>query len=203
MVAAQRDGAQIDQALVKKVVDSFISLSLNAANPNKECLDIYKEQFEAPFLAAIAAYYAAEAEVFLNAGGTEGSRNIPEVVRYLHAKMRKELVGKCENVLLRAHAPRMWDAFQDLQRMYALLACIPEGLEPLGKKFEAHIKATGLGAVSTLVGAQGAAGATTDADAKSTELDPKAYINVLLAVHEKNAAMHGVSRPRQASGRAG
>jgi cullin 1 len=34
------------------------------------------------------------------------------VVRYLHAKTRKDLVTRCESVLLRAHAPRMWDAFQ-------------------------------------------------------------------------------------------
>jgi cullin 1 len=81
MVAAQHDGAQIDQALVQKVVDSFVSLGLDAADLNKECLDVYKEQFEAPFLPATQAYYAAEAEAFLNAGGTEGSGNIPEYLK--------------------------------------------------------------------------------------------------------------------------
>ncbi|KAJ7057195.1 Cullin [Mycena amicta] len=211
LVAAQRDGATIDQALVKKVVDSFVSLGLDSSDPNKECLDVYKEQFEAPFLAATEAYYTAEAEAFLNAGGTEGSGNIPEylkkaeirlreeeerVVRYLHTKTRKELVGKCESVLLRAHAPRMWEAFQalldfdadeDLQRMYSLLARIPEGLEPLRRKFEAHVKAAGLGAVSALVGPDGKATGAA-ADEKSGELDPKAYVDALLAVHEKNAA---------------
>ncbi|KAJ7347387.1 ubiquitin-protein ligase [Mycena albidolilacea] len=214
LVAAQRDGASIDQALVKKVVDSFVSLGLDATDPNKECLDVYKEQFEAPFLAATEAYYAAEATAFLDAGGAEGSGNIPEylkkaegrlreeeerVVRYLHAKTRKELVGKCESVLLRAHAPRMWDAFQalldfdadeDLQRMYALLARIPEGLEPLRKKFEAHVKAAGLGAVAALVGGSGSAAAKDKDDAakKDGDVDQKAYVDALLAVHEKNAA---------------
>ncbi|KAJ7804409.1 ubiquitin-protein ligase [Mycena olivaceomarginata] len=214
LVAAQRDGASIDQALVKKVVDSFVSLGLDATDPNKECLDVYKEQFEAPFLAATEAYYAAEATAFLDAGGAEGSGNIPEylkkaegrlreeeerVVRYLHAKTRKELVGKCESVLLRAHAPRMWDAFQalldfdadeDLQRMYALLARIPEGLEPLRKKFEAHVKAAGLGAVAALVGGSDSAAAKDKDDAakKDGDVDQKAYVDALLAVHEKNAA---------------
>jgi cullin 1 len=194
---------------------------------------VYKEQFEAPFLAATEAYYAAEATAFLDAGGAEGSGNIPEylkkaegrlreeeerVVRYLHAKTRKELVGKCESVLLRAHAPRMWDAFQvrltarnhlstwideyfaqalldfdadeDLQRMYALLARIPEGLEPLRKKFEAHVKAAGLGAVAALVGGadSGAAKDKDDAAKKDGDVDQKAYVDALLAVHEKNAA---------------
>ncbi|KAJ7808956.1 hypothetical protein B0H14DRAFT_3481902 [Mycena olivaceomarginata] len=181
---ADRPGAR------QKVVDSFVSLSLDAADPNKECLDIYKEQFEAPFLAAIAAYYAAEAEAFLNAGGTEGSRNIPEYLKKAGGGCARRRRGWC-GICMRRRGKSWWgippliipgtflvlilhlalldfDADEDLQRMYALLACIPEGLEPLGKKFEAHIKATGLGAVSTLVGAQGAAGATTDADAKST-----------------------------------
>ncbi|KAJ7508747.1 Cullin [Mycena galericulata] len=213
LVAAQRDGASIDQALVKKVVDSFVSLGLDAADPNKECLDVYKEQFEAPFLAATEAYYASEAEAFLNAGGAQGSGNIPEylkkaearlreeeerVVRYLHAKTRKDLVGRCETVLLRVHAPRMWDAFQtlldfdadeDLQRMYALLARISDGLEPLRRKFEAHVKTAGLAAVSALVGGDGKAAPAADAaeDAKAGELDPKAYVDALLSVHEKNA----------------
>ncbi|KAJ7919438.1 ubiquitin-protein ligase [Mycena leptocephala] len=183
---------------------------LTAAILRLECLDVYKEQFEAPFLAATEAYYSAEAEAFLNAGGAEGSGNIPEylkkaegrlreeeerVVRYLHAKTRKDLVTRCESVLLRAHAPRMWDAFQalldfdadeDLQRMYALLARIPEGLEPLRRKFEAHVKAAGLGAVTALVGSSGEGKAAADAD--KADLDPKAYVDALLAVHEKNAA---------------
>lgn len=60
----------------------------------------------------------------------------------------------------------MWEEFQklldydkdaDLQRMYALLARIPEGLEPLRKKFEEHVKQAGLVAVSKLVGDGGAA----------------------------------------------
>ncbi|KAJ7788438.1 Cullin family-domain-containing protein [Mycena olivaceomarginata] len=192
MVASQRDGAQIDQAFIKKVVDSFVSLGL----------DVYKEQFEAPFLAATEVYYTAEAEAgnipeYLKKAEGRLREEEERVVRYLHAKTRKELVGRCENVLLRAHAPRMWDAFpgqcqlliapldfdadEDLQRMYALLARIPEGLEPLRKKFEAHVKAAGLGAVSALRRPR----ARTR---RAGRLDPKAYVDVLLAVHEKNAA---------------
>ena len=40
---------------------------------------------------------------------------------------------------------------------YDLLARIAEGLEPLRRKFEAHVKAAGLAAVSALVGADGKA----------------------------------------------
>ncbi|KAJ7804400.1 Cullin family-domain-containing protein [Mycena olivaceomarginata] len=152
IVAAQCDGASIDQALL-------ISLGLDTTDPNKECLGVYKEL-----------------------------REEERVVRYLHAKTRKEVVGKCEGVLLRAYVLRMWDVFQalldfeDLQRMYALLARIPEGPEPLRKKFEAHITA--------LVGGSDSAAAKDKDDAakKDGDVDQKAYVDALLAVHEKNAA---------------
>ena len=50
LITQQRNGEIIDQGLVKEVVDSFVSMGLDNGDPNKECLDIYKEQFEAPFL---------------------------------------------------------------------------------------------------------------------------------------------------------
>jgi cullin 1 len=36
--------------------------------------------------------------------------------------------------------------------MYSLLSCIPESLKPLWRKFEEHVKRTGLAAISKLVG---------------------------------------------------
>jgi cullin 1 len=62
--------------------------------------------------------------------------------------------------------------------MYTLLSRIQEGLEPLRKKFEEHVKKAGLAAVSKLVGE---AGANIDA------LDPKVYVDALLEVHKKNS----------------
>ena len=62
--------------------------------------------------------------------------------------------------------------------MYSLLSRIPEGLEPLRKKFEEHVKKAGLAAVTKLVGEDGAAAET---------LEPKAYVDALLEVHKKNS----------------
>ena len=86
----------------------------------------------------------------------------------------------------------MWDDFQqlldydkdeDLQRMYALLARIPEGLEPLRKKFEEHVKRAGQQAISKLVGEGGA---------NVDSLEPKVYVDALLEVYRKN--QHTVQR---------
>jgi cullin 1 len=88
----------------------------------------------------------------------------------------------------------MWEEFQklldfdkdeDLQRMYALLQRIPEGLEPLRKKFEEHVKRAGLAAVQKLVG-EGETGGGANAAASGEALDPKAYVDALLDVHKKN-----------------
>lgn len=41
-------------------------------------------------------------------------------------------------------------SFIDLHRMYSLLARIPEGLDPLRERFEAHVKKVGLGAIERI-----------------------------------------------------
>ncbi|KAJ7036224.1 hypothetical protein C8F04DRAFT_1181502 [Mycena alexandri] len=41
-------------------------LGLGRGQPNKECLEVYKEKFESPFLAATESYYGGETMVFLN-----------------------------------------------------------------------------------------------------------------------------------------
>ncbi|TFK73584.1 Cullin-domain-containing protein [Pluteus cervinus] len=196
LIEMQRNGETIDQGLVKKVVESFVSLGLDDADINKACLDVYREHFETPFLAATEQYYKQESETFL-ANNTvsdylkKAEERLKEeedrVERYLNTQTRKPLINKCEDVLIRQHAELMWENFQtlldydrdeDLQRMYALLSRIPEGLEPLRKKFEEHVKNAGLASISKLVG-EDAAGLDG--------LDPKAYVDALLDVHTKNS----------------
>lgn len=195
LIEQQRNGEIIDQGLVKDVVGSFVSLGLDETDSNKACLDVYIEHLETPFIAATESYYTKESESFLAENTiadylrkAEDRLNEEEdrLDRYLNTLTRKPLIEKCEHVLIRNHAELMWESFQnlldydkdeDLQRMYALLSRIPEGLEPLRKKFEEHVKAAGLAAVSKLVGTDGAA----------VDLDPKAYVDALLAVHQKNS----------------
>ncbi|TFK40615.1 Cullin [Crucibulum laeve] len=196
LIEAQRNGETIDQGLVKKVVDSFVSLGLDDSDTNKACLDVYKDHFELPFIEATEKYYKQESEAFLAQHTVsdylkKAEERLKEeedrVERYLNTQTRKSLISKCEHVLIRDHSTLMWENFQtlldfdkdeDLQRMYALLSRIPEGLEPLRKKFEEHVKKAGLAAVSKLVG---------ESSANTESLDPKAYVDALLEVHQKNS----------------
>ncbi|OJA16832.1 hypothetical protein AZE42_03636 [Rhizopogon vesiculosus] len=196
LIERQRNGETIDQGLVKKVVDSFVLLGLDESDINKASLDVYKEHLETPFLDATEKYYEQESEAFLAESSVsdylkKAEERLKEeedrVDRYLNTETRKQLVSKCEHVLIRQHSNLMWESFQslldfdkdeDLQRMYALLSRIPEGLEPLRKKFEEHVKKAGLAAVAKLMG-EGSEGADS--------LDPKAYVDALLEVHRKNS----------------
>ena len=84
LITQQRNGETIDQGLVKKVVDSFVSLGLDNADPNKECLDVYKEQFETPFIQATEQYYKKESETFL------AENSVPDYLKKAEERLREE-----------------------------------------------------------------------------------------------------------------
>ncbi|PFH53934.1 hypothetical protein AMATHDRAFT_53605 [Amanita thiersii Skay4041] len=194
LIEKQRNGENIDQGLIKKVVESFVSLGIDDNDPNKPCLDVYKERFETPFIKATEAYYRHESEHFLSDHNisdylSKAEERLKEeedrVERYLNSQTRKRLISTCERVLIQAHSSMMWDSFQslldydkdeDLQRLYSLLSRIPDGLEPLRKRFEDHVKASGLRSVLQLCG-----------DAGADALDPKAYVDALLEIHRKSS----------------
>ncbi|GAA5868774.1 hypothetical protein JCM8547_005374 [Rhodosporidiobolus lusitaniae] len=211
LIEKQRNGETIETDLVKKVIDSFVALGLDEADTNRQNLEVYRDAFEKPFLSATETYYKAESEQYLSENsvteymkkaearlGEEESR----VELYLHASTRKGLVSKCEEVLVKNHGELMQDEFQrlldqeqepDLQRMYLLLSRIPSGLDPLRERFEAHVKKAGLDSVERAVGAAASAegaGAKEKEEAQAA-VEPRAYVESLLAVHRKNNELVG------------
>ena len=195
LIERQRNGQEIDQGLVKKVVDSFVSLGLDEANIDKTHLGVYKEHLEVPLLEATEKYYKLESEAFLAENSISDYLQRAEewlreeedrAERYLNANTRKPLISKCEHVLIREHLMLIQERFQslldydkdeDLQRVHALLARIPDGLEWLRTEFEEHMKKAGLAAVARLVREGSAVG----------EVDPKAYVEALFEVHRKSS----------------
>ena len=103
LIERQRNGETIDQGLVKKVVDSFVSLGLDDSDINKVSYEIYKEHFEQPFLEATEKYYRKESETFLAENNVQDYLKKAEerlreeedrVERYLNTNTRKGLVSK-------------------------------------------------------------------------------------------------------------
>jgi cullin 1 len=143
LIEQQRNGETIETDLIKKVMDSFgklrlspflhsdslinprplcvVALGLDETDSNRQNLDIYREAFEKPFLAATETYYKAESEQFI------GDNSVTEYMKkaesrlgeeenrvdlYLHNSTRKGLVSKCEEVLVKNHSELMQEEFQ-------------------------------------------------------------------------------------------
>ncbi|KAI7849620.1 Cullin [Circinella umbellata] len=189
LIERERNGETIETGLVKNIVESFVSLGLDTTDSTKSNLDVYREFFETPFINATEVYYTTESEKFIS------ENSIPDYMKkadirlqeeesrvqiYLHESTHKPLISKCETVLVKNHTEAIWEGFQslidldkqdDLHRMYALLARIPEGLDPLRIRFETHVRKAGLGAIERI--------------AQQEAVDPKTYVDALLEVHRK------------------
>ncbi|UZJ57324.1 hypothetical protein CBS101457_006644 [Exobasidium rhododendri] len=190
-IEKQRNGEVIETSLVKKVVDSFVSLGLDESDTTKQNLEVYRADFEKLFLQATELYYKAESDAFvvensvvdyMKKAETRLKEEEDRIELYLHPSTRVKLIGACETVLVRGHRHLFWEEFQalldadkapDLYRIYTLLSRIPEGLDPLKVKFEAHNKREGLLAVEKVAG-------------EGDTLDPAAYVNAMLEVHARN-----------------
>lgn len=190
LVEKQRNGETIEQTQIKSIVDSFVSLGLDDSDSKKSTLEVYKLYFEQPFLEATRKYYQAESKQFLSANTVVDYMEKAElrldeekerVGLYLHSEVLGPLMKACQQVLIADHAPLLRDEFQvlldndrqeDLARMYKLLARIPEGLDPLRTKFEAHVRKAGLTAVSKVA-------------AEGETMEPKVYVDALLEIHTR------------------
>lgn len=189
MVEKQRNGETIEQAQVKSIVDSFVSLGLDESDSTKSTLDVYRFHFEKPFLAATKAYYEMESAQFVAENSVveymkKAELRLDEerdrVGRYLHPDIMTPLMKNCLEVLVTGHSPLLRDEFQvlldndrqeDLARMYRLLNRIVDGLDPLRSKFEHHVRKCGLANVEKI------------AVDVAKDLEPKVYVDALLEVH--------------------
>ncbi|KAE9970893.1 hypothetical protein EG328_005992 [Venturia inaequalis] len=194
LVEKQRNGETIEQSQIKAVVDSFVLLGLDESDSTKPTLDVYKEFFEKPYLEATDAYYSRESKQFLadnsvveymKKAEARLNEEVERVELYLLGEIKNPLMRTCEKALITDHIPILREEFQtlldndredDLGRMYNLLSRIPEGLEPLRQRFETHVRKCGHAAVERI--------------ANDTEkLEPKIYVEALLEVHTKYAAL--------------
>jgi len=194
LVEKQRNGETIEHSMIKTLVQSFVSLGLDDTDSTKGNLDVYKEHFEKPFLEATAEYYSRESEQFLAENSvveymkkaeTRLDEERERVDLYLLQDIIQPLARTCETSLIKDHSAILREEFQvlldndrqdDLGRMYKLLQRIPEGLDPLRVRFEAHVKKSGITAIEKIA-------------AESENVDPKTYVDTLLEVHTQYAAL--------------
>ncbi|MCO5589939.1 hypothetical protein L7F22_043908 [Adiantum nelumboides] len=133
LIEKQRNNEVIEISLVKKVVDSLVSLGLDETDATRLNLDVYKEEFEKHYITATEIYYKAE------------------TCENVLIRGHSQLLWDEFQPLLDAQKS------DDLNRIYTLLSRIQGGLEPLREQFDAHVKRTGLAAVEKVAGESGEA----------------------------------------------
>ncbi|CAM1511295.1 Fc.00g088080.m01.CDS01 [Cosmosporella sp. VM-42] len=189
LVEKQRNGETIEHSQIKQVVDSFVSLGLDEADPSKSTLDVYRYHFEKPFLAATKEFYMAESKQFvaensiveyMKKAETRLAEEEERVRMFLHQDIAIPLKKTCNQALIADHSALLREEFQvlldndredDMARMYNLLSRIPEGLDPLRARFETHVRKAGLAAVQKVQSSEG------------DKMEPKVYVDALLEIH--------------------
>ncbi|KAF1345256.1 Cullin [Delphinella strobiligena] len=196
LVEKQRNGETIEQSQIKSVVDSFVSLGIDEQDSTKTNLDVYRQFFEKPYLESTKQYYANESRQFLAENSVveymkKAEQRLEEekerVPMYLLNEIMSPLMKCCEEALIAEHCGILRDEFQilldndrydDMARMYKLLARIPDGLDPLRNRFESHVLRAGNTAVDKVA-----------ASAEKGSIDPKTYVDALLEVHTKYSGL--------------
>ncbi|XP_073307786.1 cullin-1-like [Primulina huaijiensis] len=158
LIDQEREGEQIDRALLKNVLDIFVEIGMGQMNE-------YENDFEAAMLNDSAAYYSRKASTWIVDDSCPDymlkaeeclKREKDRVLHYLHSSSETKLLEKVQNELLSVYATLLLekensgchallrdDKVEDLSRMYRLFSKVPRGLEPVANIFKQHVTAEG------------------------------------------------------------
>jgi cullin 1 len=127
LVEKQRNGETIEHSQIKQVVDSFVSLGLDEADPSKSTLDVYRFHFERPFLTATKDFYLAESKQFvaensvveyMKKAETRLAEEEERVRMYLHQDIAIPLKKTCNQALIADHSALLREEFRVLLDTY-------------------------------------------------------------------------------------
>lgn len=158
IVHAERNGDAFDSQLVIGVRESYVNL---CSNPDDK-LEIYRENFEAAYLKATAAFYRLKAneqqqmngvQVFMRYADQKLREEEARAKRYLEPSSFHPLAQCCVNVLIGDHLSTLLaecaplikaGETERLQLMFRLLDRVQGGVDPMLRDLENHIVSAGL-----------------------------------------------------------
>nr|ACS69068.1 CULLIN1-like protein 1 [Lilium longiflorum] len=158
LIDREREGEQIDRALLKNVLDIFVEIGMGS-------MECYENDFEADMLKDASTYYSRKASAWILEDSCPDymlkaeeclKREKDRVSHYLHVSSEPKLLEKVQNELLSVYASQLLekehsgchvllrdDKVDDLSRMYRLFSKITKGLEPVSQIFKQHVTAEG------------------------------------------------------------
>ncbi|WOL18867.1 cullin-1-like [Canna indica] len=200
LIDQEREGEQIDRALLKNVLDIFVEIGLG----NMEC---YENDFEADLLKDTAAYYSRKASNWILEDSCPDymlkaeeclKREKDRVAHYLHSSSEQKLLEKVQHELLFAYASQLLekehsgchallrdDKVDDLSRMYRLFCRIPRGLDPVSQIFKQHVTAEGTALVKQ---AEDAASNKKAEKRDIVGLQEQVFVRKVIELHDKYLA---------------
>ncbi|KAL9161360.1 hypothetical protein ABFS82_07G016600 [Erythranthe guttata] len=158
LIDQEREGEQIDRALLKNVLDIFVEIGMGQ-------MEQYENDFEEAMLKDTAAYYSRKASNWILDDSCPDymlkaeeclKREKDRVSHYLHSSSETKLLEKVQHELLSVYATQLLekehsgchallrdDKVEDLSRMYRLFSKVPRGLEPVANIYKQHVTAEG------------------------------------------------------------
>ncbi|KAB1214024.1 Cullin-1 [Morella rubra] len=170
LIDQEREGEQIDQALLKNVLDIFVEIGMGQ-------MDHYENDFEAAMLEDTAAYYSRKASVWILEDSCPDYKNKAEEC----LKREKERVS---HYLHSSSEPKLLEV-EDLARMFRLFSKIPRGLDPVSSIFKQHVTAEG----TALVKLAEDAASNKKAEKKDVVgLQEQVFVRKVIELHDKYLA---------------
>lgn len=83
-IEKQRNGETIDNSLVKKIIDSFVSLGLDENDTVRQNLEVYRNSFESPFILNTEQYYKQESNDFV------AQNSVTDYMKKVEARLKEE-----------------------------------------------------------------------------------------------------------------
>ncbi|KAL3380261.1 hypothetical protein AABB24_000747 [Solanum stoloniferum] len=188
LIDQEREGEQIDRALLKNVLDIFVEIGMGS-------MDKYENDFEDAMLKDTAAYYSCKASNWILEDSYPDymlkaekclKREKDRVSHYLHSSSMTKLLEKVLHELLAVYATQPLeklhsgchallrdDKVEDLSRMYRLFSKIPRGLDPVANIFKQHVTAEGTALVK---------------QAEDAASNKKVFVRKVIELHDKYLA---------------
>ncbi|CAA6662059.1 unnamed protein product [Spirodela intermedia] len=198
LIDREREGEQIDRALLKNVLDIFVEIGLGQ-------MDCYENDFEAAMLDDTASYYSRKATRWIMEDSCPEymlkaeeylRREKDRVSHYLHSSSEQKLLERVQHELLFVYASQLLekehsgchallrdDKVDDLSRMFRLFCRIPRGLDPVSQIFKQHVTGEGMALVKH---AEDAASNKVRVEKRDTVgLHEQVFVRKVIELHDK------------------